>query len=290
MQIKALYHESTGTLTYIVWDEQSRDAVIIDSVLDFDPGRVSISTEALQELYTEVESRQLCVQAVLDTHAHADHLSGMAEIKTRYGCSSIVGSGIRRVQETFSPIFGMGPNFPTDGSQFDHLLDDGQSLQLGSLTLRALHTPGHTPSCTCFLIGDAVFTGDALFMPDFGTGRCDFPNGSAEALYDSVVGKLYALPPETRVFVGHDYRPGQRALCYQSTIGECATTNKQLCADTLREEFVRWRTERDAGLNLPQLLFQAIQVNINAGQLPASNSDGIRHLRLPIGQFDRVDV
>jgi glyoxylase-like metal-dependent hydrolase (beta-lactamase superfamily II) len=283
MQIEALYHESTGTLTYIVWDEQTRDALIIDSVMDFDPLRVSISTEALQALYTEVESRQLCVQAVIDTHAHADHLSGMAEVKTRYGCVSIVGSGMCRVQQTFAPIFGMG-------SQFDHLLKDGECLELGSLSIRAMHTPGHTPSCTCFLIGDAVFTGDALFMPDFGTGRCDFPNGSAADLYDSVVGKLYALPAETRVFVGHDYRSAERPLCYQSTIGECATANKQLCANTIRADFVRWRTERDSGLNLPGLLFQAIQININAGQLPPTNSEGVRHLSLPIGQFDRIDV
>jgi glyoxylase-like metal-dependent hydrolase (beta-lactamase superfamily II) len=290
MQIKALYHESTGTLTYIVWDEQTRDALIIDSVMDFDPVRVSISTDALQSLYTEVESRQLCVQAVIDTHAHADHLSGMAEVKTRYGCTSVVGSGMRRVQQTFAPILGMGPEFSVNGSQFDHLLEDGQSMQLGSLGIRALHTPGHTPSCTCYLVEDAVFTGDALFMPDFGTGRCDFPDGSAGDLYDSVVGKLYALPAETRVFVGHDYRPGGRPLRYEATIGECAGTNMQLRADTPRGDFVQWRTERDSCLNLPILLFHAIQININAGQLPPTNSDGVRHLSLPIGQFERVDV
>ena len=289
MQIKTLHHSSTGTLTYLVWDEESRDAVVIDPVLDFNARRVSFSTEALQALYTEIESRQLCVQGVLDTHAHADHVSGMAEVQTRYGCPSVVGSGFRRVQEIFVPIFGLQAMVSSDGSQFDHLLDDGEVLQLGSLNIRALHTPGHTPACTSFLIGDAVFTGDALFMPDFGTGRCDFPDGSAELLYDSVVGTLYALPPETRVFVGHDYQPGGRELRFESTIAECAAQNKQLRSDTSRDEFVRWRTERDLELDLPALLFQAIQINIDGGRLPAPGDGGIRHLRMPIGQFCKSD-
>jgi glyoxylase-like metal-dependent hydrolase (beta-lactamase superfamily II) len=289
MQIEMLHHPSTGTLTYLVWDEQTRDALVIDPVLDFNARRVSFSTEALEALYVEIESRQLCVQGVIDTHAHADHVSGMAEVQTRYGCPSIVGSGMRRVQEIFIPIFGLDAVISADGSPFDHLLDDGETLQLGSLSLRAMHTPGHTPACTCFLIEDAVFTGDALFMPDVGTGRCDFPDGSAEMLYDSVVGKLYSLPPETRVFVGHDYQPGGRMLRFESTIGECSTQNKQLRSDTSRDEFVRWRIRRDGGLDLPALLFQAIQLNLNGGRLPPPTDHGIRHLKMPIGQFSKSD-
>ena len=286
MQIQCLHHPTTGTLTYLVWDEQSRDALIIDSVLDFDLNRVSFATDALEKLYTAVESRQLLVRAVLDTHAHADHVSGMAAVVARYGCVSVVGRSMCRVQEVFAPMFNLGDDFPTDGRQFDHLLDDGQCLQLGSLEIRALHTPGHTPACTSFLIGDAVFTGDTLFMPDFGTGRCDFPDGSPESLYDSVVGKLYGLAPETRVFVGHDYQPGGRELRFETTIEECSESNKQLRHDTSRADFVRWRRERDAGLNLPKLLFHAIQININAGRLPAPGPGGTRCLHLPIDQFE----
>ena len=285
MQIHALHHAESGSLTYLVWDPATRDAVIIDPVMDFDAGSVQVSTESLEVLYEAVESRQLLVRAVMDTHVHADHLSGMAEVCTRYGCPSIVGSGMRAVLETFVPMFDLQSVVPQDGSQFDQLLSDGETVQLGSLRVQAIHAPGHTPACTCFLIGDLLFTGDALFMPDFGTGRCDFPNGSAEQLYDSVMRKLYSLPDETRVFVGHDYCPGGRALQFETTIGESKKSNKQLRSDTEREAFVEWRRQRDSNLKLPRLIYQAIQVNINAGHLPAPSEAGVRYLKLPIGQL-----
>jgi glyoxylase-like metal-dependent hydrolase (beta-lactamase superfamily II) len=282
MQIEARFDPATFTLTYVVRDEATRDAVIIDPVLDYDLLSSQTSVASAQGLLQWVREQRLHVRAILETHAHADHLSASRFLSAELEAPVVIGEHIRSVQETFAPIFGLGENFPTDGSQFDRLVRDGEALTAGSLDIEVIHTPGHTPACVSYRIGDAVFVGDALFMPDYGTGRCDFPGGSAEALYTSVHDKLYALPDATRVFVGHDYQPGGREVRWETTIGESKRSNPQLRADTSRQEFVRFRTERDATLSPPRLMFQSVQVNIDAGRLPRPDAAGIRRLKLPL--------
>lgn len=281
MDVDALFDPRTWTLTYVVSDPATKDAVVIDSVLDFDPADGRIWTDSIDRLLALVAERGLTLRASLDTHAHADHLSGGHTLRERLGIPVVIGSGIRRVQETFAPIFGFGPGFARDGSQFDHVAEDGEELAFGSVRARALHTPGHTPACVTWQLGDALFTGDALFMPDGGVGRCDFPNGSAADLWDSLQ-KLYALPDATRVFVGHDYQPGGRALAYATTIGASKAGNIQLPASRGREDFIAARTARDKTLAPPRLLFYSIQLNIDAGRLPAPDAEGRRFLVQPL--------
>jgi glyoxylase-like metal-dependent hydrolase (beta-lactamase superfamily II) len=285
MRIETFFDPATWTLTYVVFDEATRDAVVIDPVLDYDPLAVSTTLSSNERVAAFIDDNALSLKAILETHAHADHLSGSQWLKERYGAPVMIGEHIKTVQQTFKGIFNLPADFPTDGSQFERLLRDGETLQAGSLEIRVLHTPGHTPACVSLLIGDAVFTGDALFMPDFGTGRCDFPAGSAEELYGSVTSKLYTLPDETRVFVGHDYLPNGRPLRYESTIGEEKAQNIQLPAARSREDFVKFRTERDKTLRPPNLIFQSVQVNVDAGHLPEPDGNGIRYLRLPMNIF-----
>jgi glyoxylase-like metal-dependent hydrolase (beta-lactamase superfamily II) len=284
MNIETFFDPATFTLTYVVSDPATRDAVIIDPVLDYDPLAVSTSTESADRVLDFVRSQELHVRAVLETHAHADHLSSAPYLHEKLGAPVLIGRHIVDVQEVFAGVFHQ--DFATDGSQFDHLLDDGEVYEAGSLKVKALHTPGHTPACMSYVIGDAVFTGDALFMPDFGVGRCDFPKGSAEALYDAITEKLYTLPDDTRVFVGHDYQPGGRELAYESTIGEEKAKNVQLPAGRARDAFIEFRTSRDATLRPPKLLFPSVQVNANGGRLPEPEANGRRYLKLPVGLFD----
>lgn len=230
-----------------------------------------------------VRQNGLNVQFILDTHAHADHLSGAAKLQRHFNHAPIaIGSAITEVQKVFKEIYHLPDNFPTDGRQFDRLLKDGDILTAGALSIRVYSTPGHTPACSSYLIGDALFTGDALFMPDYGTGRCDFPAGSAESLYTSVHDKLYALPEETRVFVGHDYQPNGRELAYESTIGEEKRSNIHIRSETSREEYVTFRKEKDRGLAAPRLLLPSIQVNINGGHLPEAEENGVSYLKIPV--------
>lgn len=284
VEIEVFFDESTNTFSYVVYDLATRDAVIIDPVLDFDPLRVSVAETGIEKILAFVRGRDLRVHYVLDTHVHADHLSGFQRLRAELGAKIGIGSHVREVQEVFAAIFNWGAEFTPDGSQFDVLVEDGVALHAGSLTIEPMHTPGHTPACMSYRIGDALFVGDTMFMPDFGTGRCDFPGGSAEQLYDSIQ-KLYALPESTRVFVGHDYCPGGRELRWETTIGECKRDNKQLRADTSREEFVAWRTQRDATLSPPRLIFQSLQVNAKAGVLPEPDTNGKRYLCMPMGVF-----
>jgi len=288
MKIEALYHEPTYTLTYVVWDEKTRDAVLIDPVLDYDPLGSQTSVDALKELDTLIATHELRVRAILETHAHADHLSGAQYLKRKYDAPLVIGEKITVVQETFKTIFDLPDEFATDGSQFDRLVSDGETVSFGSISVEVIATPGHTPACVTYKIGDALFTGDALFMDDYGTGRCDFPKGSAADLYRSVQ-KLYALPDETRVFVGHDYQPGGRELRWETTIGKSKANNPQLRADTSEEAFVTMRQERDATLKAPRLLFQSVQVNVDAGRLPGESGTGIRYLKLPLNLFGPTD-
>jgi glyoxylase-like metal-dependent hydrolase (beta-lactamase superfamily II) len=288
MKIDARFHDATSTLTYVVYDEKTRDAVVIDPVLDYDPIASQTSTSAAQALLGWIRERGLTVHFILETHAHADHLTSAQFLARELGAKVVIGEDIRVVQKTFAPVFGLDAEFRTDGSQFDRLVADGEIVRAGSLEIRAMHTPGHTPACMSFLVGDAVFTGDALFMPDSGTGRCDFPRGSAEQLYASIQ-RLYALPEATRVFVGHDYQPGGRPLAYETTIGASKRHNHQLGAETTQAAFVRLRNERDATLAAPRLLFPSVQVNIQAGHLPRPNAAGIRNLSVPLNRFAPSD-
>lgn len=288
MQIETFYDPRTYTLTYVVYDPATRDAVIIDPVLDFDPLGASTELESVRRLEAFVGEKGLHVHFILETHAHADHLSSSQFLKNRFGAQIAIGEKITTVQDTFRDIFGLGEDFPVDGSQFDRLLKDGETFRAGSIEIEVIATPGHTPACVTYRIGDAIFTGDALFIEDMGTGRCDFPNGSADDLYVSVHDKLYHLPDETRVFVGHDYQPGGRELRWETTLGAEKTKNIQLRADTTRQEFVKFRTERDATLAPPKLLYPSVQVNIDAGRLPPVRANGRRYLHIPLNLGEDV--
>lgn len=289
MQIEALFDPRTFTLTYLVWDEATRDAVVIDPVLDYDPVRVRVYEESLGRLEARIAALGLTLRHVLETHAHADHLSGGDRLRRRHKVHVGIGAAIVQVQRRFADMLELGADFPVDGRQFDHLFQDGEVVRFGALEMEVIATPGHTPACVCYRFGDAVFTGDALFMPDQGTGRCDFPDGSAELLYRSLR-RLYALPDATRVFVGHDYQPGGRELRYETTIGAEKAANIQLRDDTTAEKFVQFRTTRDRTLNLPTLLLPAIQVNITAGAVVRSPDGRRPFLKMPINVFDNDPV
>jgi glyoxylase-like metal-dependent hydrolase (beta-lactamase superfamily II) len=281
MEIKAFHDEDTSTLSYVVYEPRQRDCVVIDPVLGLDAGTWHVSTAPAEAIRQFVVDQGLVVRWVLDTHAHADHLSGMDTLKRAFDAPTAIGVEITKVQTFFRSVYNLD-SLPADGRQWDRLLRDGERFSAGAFEIEVIHTPGHTPACVCYRIGDLLFTGDALFMPDYGTGRCDFPGGSAEQLYDSVTGRLYTLPPEVRVFVGHDYRPGGRALRYETTIGESREHNVQLRAATSRGEFVRFRRERDATLKPPALILQSLQVNIDAGRLPRPESNGRVYFKMPI--------
>lgn|GEM_PF-105895 len=280
MDIKAFYDADTSTLTYVVFDSASRDAVVIDPVLDYDSLASRTSTRSLDQIAAFVRERELRLHYILETHPHADHLSGSQWLKTHFGAPIAIGENIRLVQATFKDVFDL-PQLAVDGSQFDCLLTDGELLRCGTFDVEAIATPGHTPACVTYKIGDALFTGDALFMHDYGTGRCDFPSGSADALYDSI-SRLYALPDASRVFPGHDYQPGGRAVAWETTIGQSKQANAQLRAETTRSDFVAMRTARDKTLRPPRLLYPSVQVNIDAGRLPTPHANGRSYLAIPI--------
>ena len=282
MQIEALFDKDTFTLTYLVFDPATRDAVVIDPVLDYDPKSSKTSTESVDTLLEAIRTRDLKVSWVFETHAHADHLTASQLLAKELGAKIAIGEHIKEVQRTFKEVFDLSDEFATDGTQFDRLLADGETLEVGPLKVEVLHTPGHTPACVSYKIGDAVFTGDALFMHDYGTGRCDFPRGSARALYKSVTDKLYSLPDDTRVFVGHDYQPGGRPLAYETTIGLSKAQNPQLKGHTTEDEFVQFREARDKTLAAPRLLLPSVQINIDAGRLPKPHANGLRYLRVPL--------
>jgi len=287
-RVQEFFDTRTNTLTFAVWHPHTKDAVIIDPVLDYDPLGSRTWTESLDRVLSFVREQGLRVHYVLETHAHADHLSGSQLLRRAFDAQVAIGERIVEVQQTFRTIFDLPDSFPTDGRQFDRLLHDGEKFFAGELSIGVIATPGHTPACVTYQIGDAIFTGDVLFTDDYGTGRCDFPKGSADAMYDSVQ-RLYTLPDETRVFVGHDYLPGDRALRWQTTIGASKRSNPQLNAATSREAFVNLRKQRDASLEPPRLLFQSVQVNIDAGRLPDPSANGVRYLKLPLNLFQPAD-
>lgn len=282
MKVQTYFDKATYTLTYVVYDSKTKDSVIIDPVLDYNPGSSKTSTESVEKVSNFIKENDLKVHLIMETHAHADHLSGAPELKKKFpNAKTAIGEKITLVQSAFSKAFNF-KGFKNDGSQFDLLLKDGETISAGSIKIKTIATPGHTPACSSYLIEDMVFTGDSLFMPDFGTGRCDFPAGDAGVMYDSIMNKLYSLPDSTKVYTGHDYQPGGRELKYQSTIGEEKEKNIHLKKGTAKETYVEFRTNRDKTLEAPNLLLQSVQVNINAGHFPPKEDNGVSYLKIPI--------
>jgi glyoxylase-like metal-dependent hydrolase (beta-lactamase superfamily II) len=286
MQVQPFFDPRTFTLSYVVFDEATRDAVAIDPVLDYEPVGSHTHTESIDRLSAFVTSEKLRLHFALETHAHADHLTGAQLLRRRFDARVVIGTAIKEVQTTFKEIFSLS-HVATDGSQFDGLVTDGQTLQAGSLTIRALATPGHTPACVTYEIGGALFTGDLLFMDDYGTGRCDFPKGSAAQMYASIQ-KLYDYPDATKVHPGHDYPPAGRSWKFETTIGASKANNPQLRGTTSEAEFVAMREARDKTLAAPKLLFPSVQVNIDAGRMPPL-IQGKRYLVTPINLFRPAD-
>jgi len=281
MNIKHFFDPDTSTLTYVVFDESTKDAVVIDPVMDYDPASGKTSEKSSMEVIQFLKAQGLKLHAILETHAHADHISGSQIIKRIFPQAKIaIGRKITIVQEVFIKHFNLDFIQP-DGRQFDQLIQDGEELSFGSLKMKAMATPGHTPADMSYLFGDNLFTGDCLFMPDYGTGRCDFPKGSAKDLYHSVK-RLYQLPDATKVYVGHDYQPDGRELMFQTTIGESKLNNIQLKSQTSEADYIKFRETRDATLKAPRLLLPSIQVNIDAGRLPPAEKNGMAYLKLPI--------
>lgn len=281
MRIQEFYDPDTHTLTYVVHKHGSNQAIVIDPVLDFDPASGEVFEDSLKEVVAYLEAHQLDPVMCLETHAHADHLSGSQVLKKKYPKLAVaVSERITEVQKIFTKVFNLSG--ATDGSQFDYLFRDHEEKLVAGLKVREIPTPGHTPACSSYLIEDVVFTGDAMFMPDYGVGRCDFPGGSAKALYHSVTQNLFSLPATTRVFVGHDYQPNGRKLAFETTIGEEREKNIHLNASTSEGEFITKREARDKTLTAPRLLLPSIQVNIFAGHLPDPESNGIRYLKTPL--------
>jgi len=281
--VKEFFDKDTWTLSYVVHDANSKDAVIIDPVWDYDPAASQLSEHSAEKVLSYVKEMGLRVHFILETHAHADHVSGSQILKAKLPGTKVgIGAKITEVQQVFKDVFHLKPEFPTDGRQFDVLLQEGEILNAGTLKIETIYTPGHTPACASYIIGSLVFVGDAIFMPDYGTGRCDFPAGSAANLYDSVHGKLFKLPDHYQLLVGHDYLPKGRALAFATTVAEQKRKNIQLNEETRREEFVSFRQKRDATLAAPRLLLPSVQINIDAGHLPTPESNGTTYLKIPI--------
>jgi glyoxylase-like metal-dependent hydrolase (beta-lactamase superfamily II) len=279
--VHSRHHAETGTWSHVVADPATKSTAIIDPVLDYESKGARTSTVSVEALLAWCAGHGYSVKWILETHAHADHLSAAEWLQRETGAPIGIGAGIRGVQAAFKPIYGLGEDFAVDGSQFDSLFADGERFALGSLEVEVIATPGHTSDSLSYRIGDAVFVGDSIFMPDGGTARCDFPGGDAALLFASIQ-RLYTLPDETRVFVCHDYGPGGREVREQTTIGEQKRANIHVRADTPVAEFVELRTKRDATLALPALILPAVQVNIRGGKLPPARADGRRYLTLPL--------
>ncbi|TFF27568.1 MBL fold metallo-hydrolase [Jiella endophytica] len=279
--VKGFFDPATNTISYVVKDPASNACAIVDSVMDIDYAAGRISYGHADEIIAYVEATGLEVDWLIETHVHADHLSAAPYIQGRLGGKIGIGRNITVVQETFGKIFNEGTEFQRDGSQFDRLFDDGDTYKVGAMDCVAIHTPGHTPACMTHVMGDAAFVGDTLFMPDGGSARADFPGGDAATLYDSIQ-KVLSLPDETRLFMCHDYGPNGRDIRWETTVGEEKAHNIHVGGGKTKEEFVRFRTERDATLDMPKLIIPSLQVNMKAGALPEPESDGKRYLKVPI--------
>jgi len=279
--IRSFFDPATYTVTHIVRDPGSNACAIIDPVLDFDPKSGRTSTASADAVIAAVREAGLVVELILETHVHADHLTAAPHIRQLLGGKIAIGRQVSVVQGVFADLFHVEPGFPRDGSQFDILLDDGDGFRIGGLTGKAIATPGHTPACMTYVIGDAAFVGDTLFMPDYGSARCDFPGGDARQLYRSVR-KILDLPPQTRLFLCHDYAPGGRAYAWETTVAEQRAANIHLKDGVSEEDFVAMRQKRDATLAMPVLLLPSVQVNMRAGAFPPPEDNGVSYLKLPL--------
>ena len=288
IHVEGLFDEATSTISYLVMDRQTHKCALIDSVLDYDPKSGRTSHSSADKLIARVEALGASVQWILETHVHADHLSAADYLKAKLGGQVAIGSHITQVQKTFAALFNAEPGFARDGSQFDVLLEDEYVLMIGNLRARTLHTPGHTPACMSYVVEDAgekaVFVGDTLFMPDYGTARCNFPGADARTLYRSIR-RLLALPDHTQLFMCHDYLPEGRALRFVTTVAEQRTSNVHIHHGVSEDEFVTMREARDATLDMPVLILPAVQVNMRSGQLPEPESNGVRYLKIPLNQL-----
>ena len=279
--VRAFFDAATWTLTYVVKDPDSAHCAIIDSVLDYDAASGRTRTESADRVIAMIQADDLIVDWILETHVHADHLSAAPYLHRALGGQIGIGNHIVDVQTIFAALFNVEPEFKRDGSQFDALFDDNETFQIGGMTATAMHTPGHTPACMSYLIGDALFVGETLFKPDYGTARCDFPGGDARTLYQSIQ-RLLALPPETRMFLCHDYLPNGRELAYQTTIEAQRRSNIHVHSGISEEEFVTMRTAKDQTLSMPTLILPSVQINMRAGQLPPAEANGTRYLKIPL--------
>lgn len=282
--VKGFFDPATWTVTYVVYEKPGAECAIIDSVLDYDPKSGRTRTGSADRVIEFVNAENLKVQWILETHAHADHLSAAPYLRKHLGGKIAIGANITTVQGVFKKIFNLEPEFQLDGSQFDYLIEEGVPFAIGNLTGEALYVPGHTPACMAYKIGDAVFVGDTMFMPDVGTARCDFPGGDAHALYRSVR-KLLALPPETRMFMCHDYPPEGREVRFETTVAEQKAHNIHIHDGITEEAFVAMRTKRDATLEMPTLILPSVQVNIRAGEMPPAEDNGVSYLKIPVNML-----
>ena len=284
-QVTAFFDEPTFTVSYVVVDPATKKCAIVDSVLDYDPASGRTDTISADAITDFIKREDLTLEWILETHVHADHLSAAPYIRRKIGGKVAIGSNITAVQETFAKVFNAEPSFKRDGSQFDALFRDGDVFHLGTISARAIHTPGHTPACMTYLIGDAAFVGDTLFMPDYGTARTDFPGGDAHVLYKSIQ-KIFALPESTRLFMCHDYKaPGRDEYRWETTVGEEKKSNIHVHEGVSEEEFVTMRTARDKTLSMPRLILPSVQVNMRAGELPPAENNGVHYLKMPINAF-----
>ena len=284
-QVKAFFDEATNTVSYVVREPDGSACAVIDSVLDYDPAAGRTSTASADAIIAWIQAEGLRTEWILETHVHADHLSAAPYLQEKLGGKIGIGANITVVQDTFGKVFNEGTEFQRDGSQFDALFEEGDSFMVGQMRGDVLFTPGHTPACMTYVIGNAGFVGDTLFMPDFGTARCDFPGGSSEQLYNSIQ-KILALPDDTRIFVGHDYKaPGRDDYAWETTVGEQKALNVHIGAGRPVEEFVAMRDQRDATLGMPRLILPSLQVNMRAGHMPEPDEDGNVFLKVPVNKL-----
>jgi len=282
--VTAFFDEATNTISFVVKDPEGSSCAIIDSVLDFDYSSGRTDTKSADDVIAYVQKHDLKVEWILESHVHADHLSAAPYLQAKVGGKIGIGKNITIVQDTFGKVFNEGTEFQRDGSQFDKLFEEGDSFMIGQLRGDVLHTPGHTPACMTYVIGDAAFVGDTLFMPDFGTARCDFPGGSSETLYKSIQ-KILALPDETRIFVGHDYKaPGRDEYAWETTVGEQKANNVHVGHGADKDSFVEMRDSRDATLAMPKLIIPSLQVNMRAGNMPEPDEEGDVFLKVPVNK------
>jgi glyoxylase-like metal-dependent hydrolase (beta-lactamase superfamily II) len=284
-KVKAFFDPQTNTISYVVRDPNGHAAAVIDSVLDFDHASGTTQTSSADKIIAYAKEEALDIQWLLESHVHADHLSAAPYIQEKLGGKIGIGNNITLVQDTFGKVFNEGTEFQRDGSQFDQLFDHGDVFHIGQMRVDVLHTPGHTPACLTYVIEDAAFVGDTLFMPDFGTARCDFPGGSSQTLYESIQ-KILALPDETKIFVGHDYKaPGRDEYSWETTVGEQRRKNVHIGGDVKAEAFIKLRDERDAQLAMPKLIVPSLQINMRAGNMPPPDEHGDVFLKLPINKL-----